>query len=161
MKRERPHYRGMALPTSFVRRITEGQLNLAQTSSGDRQRSRTRKIFIIKKTSRLPSTNAAGKKIRRILIFDNHPDSLRLIFGERANPYVDLSVPQRVSSWELIVVSILTMSALFGMVWPLFCDIGVLDAARSLERGNKRRPLGGTIKSRGRTMAEKPESGDR
>ncbi len=110
----------MALPTLFVRRITEGQLNLAQTSSGDRQRSRTRKIFIIKKTSRLPSTNAAGKKIRRILIFDNHPDSLRLIFGERANPYVDLSVPQRVSSWELIVVSILTMSALFGMVWPLF-----------------------------------------
>ncbi len=110
----------MALPTSFVRRITEGQLNLAQTSSGDRQRSRTRKIFIIKKTSRLPSTNAAGKKIRRILIFDNHPDSLRLIFGERTNPYVDLSVPQRVSSWQLIVVSILTMSALFGMVWPLF-----------------------------------------
>ena len=110
----------MALPTSFVRRITEGQLNLAQTSSGDRQRSRTRKIFIIKKTSRLPSTNAAGKKIRRILIFDNHPDSLRLLFGERTNPYVDLSVPQRVSSWELIVVSILTMSALFGMVWPLF-----------------------------------------
>src|SRR5216683_326135 len=104
MKRERPHYRGMALPTSFV----------------DRQRSRTRKIFIIKKTSRLPSTNAAGKKIRRILIFDNHPDSLRLIFGERASPYVDLSVPQRVSSWQLIVVSILTMSALFGMVWPLF-----------------------------------------
>ena len=110
----------MALPTSFVRRITEGQLNLAQTSSGDRQRSRTRKIFIIKKTSRLPSTNAAGKKIRRILIFDNHPDSLRLLFGERTNPYVDLSVPQRVSSWQLIVVSILTMSALFGMVWPLF-----------------------------------------
>ena len=110
----------MALPTLFVRRITEGQLNLAQTSSGDRQRSRTRKIFIIKKTSRLPSTNAAGKKIRRILIFDNHPDSLRLLLGERTNPYVDLSVPQRVSSWELIVVSILTMSALFGMVWPLF-----------------------------------------
>ena len=107
------------MPTLFVRRITEGQLNLAQTS-GDRQRSRTSKIFIIKKTSRLPSTNAAGKKIRRILIFDNHPDSLRLLFGERTNPHVDLSVPQRVSSWELIVVSILTMSALFGMVWPLF-----------------------------------------
>jgi len=110
----------MALPTSFVRRITEGQLNLAQTSSGDRQRARTRKIFIIKKTSRLPSTNAAGKKIRCILIFDNHPDSLRLVFGERANPYVDLSVPQRVSSWELVLVSILIMSALFGMFWPLF-----------------------------------------
>jgi len=110
----------MALPTSFVRRIIEGQLNLALTSSGDRQRGRTRKIFIIKQTSRLPSTNAAGSKIRRILIFDNHPDSLRLVFGERANPDVDLSVPQRASSWELVFVSILTMSALFGMFWPLF-----------------------------------------
>src|SRR5260370_5036499 len=122
MKRERRHYRGMALPTSFVRRITEGQLNLPQTSSGDRQRVRTRKIFIIKKTSRLPSTNAAGKKIRRILIFDNHPDSLRLVFGERANPYVDLSVPQRVSSWELVLVSILIIIASFGMFWRLFSD---------------------------------------
>jgi hypothetical protein len=110
----------MALPASFVGRITEGQLNLARTSSVDRQHRRARKIFIIKKTSRLPSTNAAGKKIRRILIFDNHPDSLRLVFGERANPYVNLSLPQRVSSWELVFVSILTMSALFGMFWPLF-----------------------------------------
>jgi len=112
--------RGTALPMSFVRLTTKGQLNLAQTSSGDRQRGRTRKIFIIKKTSRLPSTNAAGKKIRRILIFDNHPDSLRLVFGEHANPYVDLAVPHRVSSWELIIVSILTIGGLFGMFWPLF-----------------------------------------
>ena len=111
----------MALPTSFVGRITEGQLNLARTSSVDRQRRRTRKIFIIKQVSRWPaSTTAEGRKIRRILIFDNHPDSLRLVFGERANPDVDLSVPQRASSWELVFVSILTMSALFGMFWPLF-----------------------------------------
>ena len=109
----------MALPTSFVRRITEGQLNLAQTSSGDRQRVRTRKIFIIKKTSRLPSTNAAGKKIRRILIFDNHPDSLRLVFGRRRLSDVDLIRSKRVSSWELIVVSMVTLGGLIGMFWPI------------------------------------------
>src|SRR5713226_5125718 len=119
MKRERRHYRGMALPTSFVRRITEGQLNLTQTSSGDRQRVRTRKIFIIKKISRLPSTNAAGKKIRRILIFDNHPDSLRLVFARRPDPHVDVPVPKRVSSWELIIVCSLTFVGVIGMFWPI------------------------------------------
>jgi len=108
----------MALPTSFVRRITEGQLNLAQTSSGDRQRARTRKIFVIEKTSRLPSTNAAGKKIRRILIFDNHPDSLRLVFEGGAISHRD--IPRHVSSWELLIVSILTIGGLVGMFWPLF-----------------------------------------
>jgi hypothetical protein len=110
----------MALPTSFVRRITEGQLNLAQTSSGDRQRARTRKIFVIKKTSRLPSTNAAGKKIRRILIFDNHPDSLRLVFEGEAISHHELPKSRHVSSWELLIVSILTIAGLVGMFWPLF-----------------------------------------
>jgi hypothetical protein len=28
--------------------------------------------------------------------------------------------PQPASSWELIIVSILTMIALIGMLWPLF-----------------------------------------
>ena len=58
--------------------------------------------------------------MRRILIFDDHPDSLRLVFGGGANPHIDLSAPQRVSSWELVLVSILIMVALIGMFWPLF-----------------------------------------
>jgi hypothetical protein len=119
MKRERPHYRRMALPAQFDR-TAAAELNLGSAfSETGARRSRTRKIFIIKKTSRLPSTNAVGKKIRRILIFDNHPDSLRLIFGPRAHPDVDLSPPQRVSSWELIIVSVVTIAGLVGMFWPL------------------------------------------
>jgi len=121
MKRERFDYRGMALPAPFVRPSAEDQLNLGRRAfpvTGQR-RSRTRKIFVIKKTSRLPSTNAAGKKIRRILIFDNHPDSLRLVFGRRPLPDVDVSGPQRVSWRELIIVSILAIAALVGMFWPL------------------------------------------
>lgn len=110
----------MALPASLVRPGAEDQLNLGRAFSvaGER-RGQTRKIFVIKKISRLPSTNAAGKKIRCILIFDNHPDSLRLVFGRRPHPDVDLSRPQRVSSWELIIVLIVTIAGLVGMFWPL------------------------------------------
>jgi len=43
--------------------------------------SRRRKIFAIVKP---PISRDAGRKlIRRILIFDNHPDSIRLISGQR------------------------------------------------------------------------------
>jgi hypothetical protein len=111
--------RVMVFPTPLVRPVIERRANFAQTS-GSRQRRRTRKILVIKQTRRLPSTNAAGRKIHRVLIFDNHPDSLRLVFERRANPHVDLAVPERVSLWELILVSILAMAALIGMFWPLF-----------------------------------------
>src|SRR5437667_7376045 len=113
MKWERFDYGRMALPRSFVRPSAEDQLSLARTFSlpGTR-RGRTRKIFVIKKTSRLRSTNGADKKIRRILIFDNHPESLRLVFARRPDPHVDVPVPKRVSSWELIIVCLLTVVGL-------------------------------------------------
>jgi hypothetical protein len=110
----------MAFPVQFVRPSADDQLNLARDFPVTGHRSgRRKKIFVIKKTSRLPSTNGAGKKIRRILIFDNHPESLRLVFGRRPHPDVDLSRPQRVSSWELIIVLIVTVAGLVGMFWPL------------------------------------------
>ena len=120
MKRERPHDRGIALPASFVRPSADDRLNLGPAFSVTGQRrSRTKKIFVIKKTSRLRSINGAGKKIRRILIFDNHPESLRLVFGHRLHHDVDLSRPERVSSWELIIVCLLTVVGLIGMFWPI------------------------------------------
>jgi hypothetical protein len=120
MKRDRPHYRRTASPAEFVRLGADEQLNFVRGFSvTGARRSRTKKIFIIKKTNRLPSTNAAGRKIRRILIFDNHPESLRLVFGPRAHPDIDLSPPQRVSSWELIIVLTVTAAGLVGMFWPV------------------------------------------
>jgi hypothetical protein len=111
----------MALPAPFVRPSADDQVNLARPfSATGRQRGRTRKIFVIKQTSRLPSTSARDKKIQRILIFDNHPDSLRLVFGRRANSYVDRFRRQRISLWELLIVSILLIAGLVGMFWPLF-----------------------------------------
>jgi len=90
---------------------------------------RAKKIFVIKQSSRrfdsrlgqpLPATNAARKRIQHILIFDDHPDSLRLVFGRRVNPHVHLSAPPPASLWELILVSMLTMGALVAVFWPLF-----------------------------------------
>jgi hypothetical protein len=68
----------------------------------------------------LPSANSTGRKIQRVLIFDNHPDSLRLVFGGRPHPFVDLSRPERISLWELVIVSILVIAGLVGIFWPLF-----------------------------------------
>jgi hypothetical protein len=119
MKREWPHYRGTALPEQFVRSSAEDQLYFKPSARTGQQGRRTKKIFVIKNTSRLSSTNAAGKKIRRILIFDNHPDSLRLVFGRRPLPDVDLIRSKRVGSWELILVSIVTIAGLVGIFWPL------------------------------------------
>ncbi|HYR23197.1 MAG TPA: hypothetical protein VEP30_09790 [Chthoniobacterales bacterium] len=120
MKRERFDYGRMALPASFVRPSADDELNLARTFSLPGQRGRrARKIFVIKKTSRLRSTNGADKKIRRILIFDNHPDTLRLVFARRPDPHVDVPAPQRVSSCELIIVCLLTFVGLIGMFWPI------------------------------------------
>jgi hypothetical protein len=119
MKRTSYRKRVMVFPTPLVRPLIDRQANFAQISPGSGQRRRTRKIFVIKQTSRLSSTNAANRKIRRVLIFDNHPESLRLVFGKRANPHVDLSVPQRVSSRELVLVSVLGLGLFIAMFWPI------------------------------------------
>src|SRR2546427_12170081 len=105
MKRERFDYGRMALPRSFVRPSAEDQLNLARTFSLPGQRSgRARRIFVIKKTSRLRATNGVDKKIRRILIFDNHPEILRLAFEDGAIWHHELPKSWHSSLWELISV---------------------------------------------------------
>jgi hypothetical protein len=130
MKRKSSRYRALPFPARFVRSSTDHQPDLARLASANGQGGlRSRRIFVIKQVRRpfgcrsgqaLESTTGTHKKIRRILIFDDHPDSLRLVFEGDANPDGDLSVPEPVSSWELILVSILTMGALIGMFWPLF-----------------------------------------
>jgi len=130
MKWKSFHHRQMSFPAPFVRPIANHQPNLARPFPVSRQPGiRAKKIFVIKQSNRrfdsrsrqpLPATNAARKKIQHILIFDDHPDSLRLVFGRRVNPRAHLSAPPPVSSWELILVSMLTVGALVAMFWPLF-----------------------------------------
>jgi hypothetical protein len=130
MKRKSFQHRQMSFPAPFVRPIADHQPNLARPFPASRQPGiRAKKIFVIKESSRpfdsrsgqaLPATNAARKRIQHILIFDDHPDSLRLVFGRRVNPQAHLSAPPPASSWELILVSMLTVGALVAMFWPLF-----------------------------------------
>src|SRR6202163_2597491 len=130
MKRKSFQHRQVSFPAPFVRPIANHQPNLARPFPVGRPPGiRAKKIFVIKESSRpfgsrsgppLPATNAARKRIQHILIFDDHPDSLRLVFGRRVNPHVHLSAPPRASSCELILVSMLTVGALVAMFWPLF-----------------------------------------
>ena len=61
--------------------------------------------------SRLVSVS--GKTIRHIVIFDNHPDSLRLLLSS------DL-IPQRRNEFFYAVLTIvLVLAAVLWMLWPL------------------------------------------
>ena len=130
MKRKSFQHRQMSFPAPFVRPIANHQPNLARPFAASRQPGiRAKKIFVIKESSRslgsrsgqaLPATNAARKRIQHILIFDDHPDSLRLVFGRRVNPQAHLSAPPPASSLELILISMVTVGALVAMFWPLF-----------------------------------------
>src|SRR5437762_3982797 len=51
-------------------------------SPGRQPGTRAKRIFIIKQAIHLPPTNSAeGRNMQHILIFDDHPESLRLVFG--------------------------------------------------------------------------------
>jgi hypothetical protein len=80
---------------------------------------RPKKIFVIKQTGRLQPTNAKGKEVQRILIFDNHPASIRLVFEHRAKLRAGLSVPPRATSWELTLVTMLAVVLLIAMLAPI------------------------------------------
>jgi hypothetical protein len=114
MKREWPQYRRPASHEPFVRPSAVDQPGAVRLRPGQR-----RKIFIVKETIRLRGTL---KKAQRILIFDNHPDSLRLVSGDRDSREVDLSESGQFSAWERIIVSMAALVALasaIGLLWPL------------------------------------------
>jgi hypothetical protein len=91
-----------------------------------------RKIFAIV-TPPMPADRGCKKTIRRILIFDNHPHSLRLVSGQRLNPDVDLATgrvrvaavtglaaPRPASHLHVILGLVLIMTLVLAMFWPLF-----------------------------------------
>jgi len=118
MKRKDFRHRPISFPEQFVR-PNAGASVFPLFAASENPRRRTRKIFIIKQARRLAPTNGTEKKFRRILIFDDHPDSLRLVFGPGASRHDDLSVPPRATSWDFILVSILAIVAFVAMFWPL------------------------------------------
>ena len=61
--------------------------------------------------SRLVSVS--GKTIRHIVIFDNHPDSLRLLLSS------DLIPQRRKEFFYAVLTIVLVLAAVLGMLWPL------------------------------------------
>ncbi len=89
-------------------------------SRGWQPGGRTKRIFIIRQAVQLPPTNSAeGRNVQHILIFDDHPESLRLVFGS-ATPEADLSRPPRASSRHVVILSILIMTLVTAILWVLF-----------------------------------------
>src|SRR2546430_17055745 len=119
MKRKDFRNRVRAFPLSFVRPMGDRPPYPAEDGSIKRERhSQIRKIFVIRQVRPSPR-NTAGQGVRRILVFDNHPESLRLVFGRQTNPHVDLSDLHRTSIWALVLISVLTFAAVVGMFWPV------------------------------------------
>jgi hypothetical protein len=89
-------------------------------SRGRRLGLGTKRFFIIKQAVQLQPTSSAGSRtVQHVLIFDDHPESLRLVFGGAA-AQVDLSRPPRASSRHLVLLSILIMGLLSAILWLLF-----------------------------------------
>ena len=65
-----------------------------------------------------PKVDVSGKVIRRILIFDNHPDSLRLLSRLHVRPD-DLAATRRAHPVYLIFALLLMLALSIAMFWPL------------------------------------------
>jgi hypothetical protein len=106
---------------SLKRPAEDRSSNSFRGLSPDRQPARrTKRIFIIKQAVQLPPTDSAeGRRVQHVLIFDDHPESLRLVFGG-ATPKREISRPPRAGLWHLILLSILIIGSLTAILWPLF-----------------------------------------
>jgi hypothetical protein len=84
----------------------------------DSRRSGRKRIFAV--VSRPIAIGVEGKTIRHILIFDNHPDSLRMVL----KPGVNLDSDDEAMFWRerrtsIICGSILIAMVVAAMLWPL------------------------------------------
>lgn len=77
-----------------------------------------KKIVVI--VARPITADVGCKTVRRILIFDNHPDSLRLVSGYRGeDSHVHVFDPPRTISWGVTLLWILVVGLMMAMFWPL------------------------------------------
>ena len=64
-------------------------------------------------------TPVAGKTIRRIVIFDNHPDSLRLVLKSGLDLDSDAAASRRERRTSIICGFILIAMVVAALLWPL------------------------------------------
>jgi len=122
MKRRSSHHRARTFNAPVLRLSAEDRSAnpFRFLSRGRRLGMGTKRFFIIKQAVQLPPTSSAGSRtVQHVLIFDDHPESLRLVFGS-ATPGIDLSRPPGASSRHLVFLSTLIMGLLTAILW-LFC----------------------------------------
>jgi hypothetical protein len=76
-----------------------------------------RKIYAIV-APRVPA-DLGRKRIRRVLIFDNHPNSIRLVFGRRLTADVDLGAPKTTGRGYVILGLVPILLIVLVTVWLL------------------------------------------
>jgi hypothetical protein len=83
----------------------------------DSRRSGRKRIFAV--VSRPIPTGVEGKTIRNILIFDNHPDSLRLVFKTGVDSDSDDAAWRRERRTSIICGSLLIAMLVAAILWVL------------------------------------------
>jgi hypothetical protein len=122
MKKRSFHRRARTFNAPVLRLPAEDRsANSFHFLSLDRQvGTETKRFFIIKQAVQLSPTSSAGSRtVQHVLIFDDHPESLRLVFG-RATAEIDLPRPPGASLWPLVLLSIVIIGSLIAILWPLF-----------------------------------------
>jgi hypothetical protein len=122
MKRRSYHDRARAFDARLLKPSTDGGSSdsFGFLPRGRQSGPRAKRIFVIRQAVQLPPTNSGERKqAQHILIFDDHPDSLRLVLGPPANPRAERSVSRRATLW-VALFSMLMLSLLIAMFWPLF-----------------------------------------
>jgi hypothetical protein len=94
-------------------------IKMPEIRLADSARSPRRRIFAI--VSRPMAAGAEDKRSRRILIFDNHRDSLRLVFESGADLGTDDDAASRREKRKSIICGLILIAMIISaMLWPLF-----------------------------------------
>jgi hypothetical protein len=124
MERESSGYRWMGFSGGFVRPGTERTPVLDFLSSPPAQGGlQARKIFVLRQERGLDSRTGQGKTIRSILIFDDHPSSLRLVLAPIANPQADHPAQATTRWWEPLLGGMLLIGTVVAILLPLFLKL--------------------------------------
>jgi hypothetical protein len=133
MKKDSFGYRGMPFPARFVRSVDYYySILLRPGPATERPSVGVRKIFVIKESIRplpfrsaeaRPAAEPPGKTIQRILIYDDHPDSLRLVLGHGSSQEGNHPAPPSAKWWEPVLGGMLITGALIIIFLPLFLKL--------------------------------------
>jgi len=112
---ETPRSNGRSIPRRVMLRRREWIQIPGLESLGDFKRSPHRRIFAI--VSQPIPTGLEGKTGRRVLIFDNHPDSLRLALESSVDSDSDDDERRPARRTSIVCGSILIVMPIGALFW--------------------------------------------